>query len=124
MDIGELLGDSLGSPEPKQPVDLTGLPVPTRAWVFLSNGIQLDADVRYRGMINSRYRGYRIIAELDWETANVIRIEVDRWPPDVQFTLWFPDTVPDERCKQLGRGITWAIAGKASGPKAFNIIKD
>jgi hypothetical protein len=118
IDLGSLLSGGEMPERPKRLVDVSGLPQPTRAWVFLSNGIQLDADVRYRGNIGTD-RGYRIIAELDWDTANVIRIEVDRWPPDVQFTLWVPDTMSDERAREIGNGVQWAVAGNRYKPSRF-----
>lgn len=116
MDLGELLGGEMPE-KPKELVDLSGRPQPTRATIILTSGIQVEADVRYRGPMPNGDRGFRVVAEIDWDTDNVAAIEVDRWPPDVQITLWMPSEVSDERCREIGHSIDWRVAGKSQTPR-------
>lgn len=116
MDLGELLAGGEMPERPKELVDLSGRPQPTRATVILTSGIQVEADVKYRGVMPNGDRGFRVVAEIDWDTDSVAAIEVDRWAPDVQMTLWVPDTVTDERCREIGHSIDWRVAGASYRP--------
>ena len=115
MDLADLLGN-LEQPPPERPVDLSGLPCPTRAFVTLSSGVVVNAAVIFRG-IYAGERLYRVVAELDWSTANIKMVEVDRWPPDVRLTLRVPDEWDDMRCKKFGHDIEWKVAGEHYQPR-------
>lgn len=118
MDLGDLLGGEM--PErPMELVDDSGLPRPERVNIILTNGIAVSADLRFRGIMPNGDRGYRVVAEIDWDTDNVAVIEVDRWPRDVQLTLAVPDSVPDERCRQIAHSIDWRVGGASHFPRAI-----
>jgi hypothetical protein len=109
------LADMFNEPPPKRYVDNSGRPCPTRAFVTLSSGVVVDAVVVYGG-VHRNDRRYRVVAELDWATANVVMVEVDRWPPDVQITMRVPDDWDDMRCIMFGRDIEWKVAGVTYRP--------
>jgi hypothetical protein len=119
IDLGKMFdiaGISAGAP--MKPVDTSGLPSPTRAIAVLSSGIQVDCDVQYAGLMPDQpnVRRFRVVAELDWATCNVVSISLDRWPPGIAVTLRVPEHVPDERCIEIGRGIHWTVAGEQYSP--------
>lgn len=108
IDLANLFGDN-GSDPPPPPVDLSGRPVPTRAIATLSSGIQIECAVIFNGHMPDGQRKYKVVAELDWSTANVVRVEVDRWPSDVYITMKVPDGWDDVRCVVFGQGIEWGL---------------
>jgi hypothetical protein len=116
MDLGDLLSGNIIEPPPDdRPVDTSGKPCPTYAIARLSSGLAVECPVVYGGMMG-RDRRYRVIAELDWSTAKVVSIEVDRWPPDCFITLKVPESWDDERCREFGHGIDWRTAGQSYTP--------
>jgi len=116
MDLGELLGgNNIELPKDDRPVDTSGKPCPTYAIVRLSSGLVIECPVVYGGMMGNDRR-YRVIAELDWSTAKVESIEVDRWPPDCFVTLKVPEEWGDDQCRKFGHGIEWRTAGQSYRP--------
>lgn len=93
-----------------KPIDSSGLPRPTRAIATLANGIQVECVVQYCGVMNrNKQRRYRVAAELDWATANVVSVGLDRWPRDVLVTMKVPDEWPDVRCHAFAHAIQWYV---------------
>ena len=125
MDLADLFPKEGDEPTPMAlpPKDLSGRPCPTRAFATLSSGIVVDCPVVFGG-IRGNDRRYKVIAELDWATAQVVSIEVDRWPPDVMVTLKVPDDWDDERCKTFGHGIVWTVAGQGYQPMRMERTPD
>lgn len=120
LDLGALFGDDGSTPKaPELLVDKSNRPIPTRAVVTLSTGVQIEADVQYRGT-HGYDRRYRISAELSWDTVTIVRIDVDRSAPDIVFTIYMPWTVSDERALEIGHNIEWHVGQM---PWAPNIIR-
>lgn len=124
MDID--LGKILNSPEaqpfglPKEP----DKPRPTRAWAHLSSGVIVECDVQWAGFLPNGDRRYRLVAEIDWATANVLRFDVDRWPRDVQVTIAVPEEWDNATCISFGRRIEWMVAGAPYDPRSIERTND
>lgn len=123
LDLANLFGDEGEMPKaPEVLVDNSGRPIPTRATIHLTSGIQVDAIVRYTGLMPGStgsapiIRKYSIIAEINWDTDNVAFIDVDRCPPDVAFMLRIPETVSDQRAILIGENLRWRVDGRAYQP--------
>jgi hypothetical protein len=101
FDVG---GHKMGAP--LKPVDRSGLPSPTRAIATLSDGVQFECNIQYVGITNGRRR-FRVTAEIDWATCNVVSIGLDRLPSDVWLSLRMPADLPDAQCVAIGAGIHW-----------------
>lgn len=120
LDLSQLFGDDGELPKPPELlVDKSNRPIPTRAVVTLSSGVQVDADIQYRGT-DGFDRKYRISAEIGWDTVTIVRVDVDRAAPDIVFTLYMPETVADERALEMGRNIEWHVGQM---PWVPNIIR-
>lgn len=118
MDLDELLGSgNQMPPAPKELVDKSDKPRPTRAIVVLPNGIQVDATLKFTGTVpqftrakpERDMRRYKVMVELDWDTVKVDKILVDRWPGDVLISLGVPDDLPDDRCREIARAIEFGL---------------
>jgi len=115
IDIGNLFSNN-ELPPSNRPVDDSGRPCPTRAWVTLSSGVVVECPIIYGGMFRNERR-YRVVAEVDWATAKVATVDVDRWPPDVYVTLKIPDDWDDLRANEFGHDIEWKVAGQLYSPQ-------
>jgi len=107
-------------PEPV-PVDTSGLPRPTQAFLVTADGYRIVADIAYDGIDpGTGDRKYALKVESDWLDMRLTACELDQMPPGVQVMFNQPGNFnADDRAKlaDMLTHIDWVIGGNIERAK-------
>jgi hypothetical protein len=97
------------------PIDDSGKPRPTQAYLITADGYRIAADIVYDGIDSEGDRRYALIVETDWLSLRLAACELDRCPADVKIQFKQPGNFnPEDRRKltDVLRGIEWVVGGQ------------
>ncbi len=117
------LGDYDFDPQPAvltpAPVDTSGRPRPTQAFLVTADGYRIVADIAYDGIdSDTGDRRYALKVESDWLSMRLTACEIDRHPDDVAIMFKTPGDFDQGRRDQLYEmlaRIAWVVGSQTTG---------
>lgn len=80
--------------------------IPRGVTAITTSGLRIPCDVMYYG-IEAGHPRYRIIAEINWRTIQIVRVEIEHWPDGTMLVLDIGDATPGELA-EYSNNIEWA----------------
>ena len=83
FDLGSFNFDDHTPPPPSKPIDDSGKPFPTQAFLVTADGYRVQADISFDGVDDDGDRRYVLTVETGWLDLRLAAVELDCHPPDV-----------------------------------------
>jgi len=111
IDLGSYDFDAEVTVPPPRPVDTSGKPAPTQAYLVTADGYRVAADITFDGIDPSGDRRYALIIESDWLSLRLAACELDRHPPDVRVLFKLGDFNENRQRQLLDvlRNVKWIV---------------